>query len=117
MNLFCPKIFLGLYFLLIILTFSNAQATELSDNSSYTTYEISLDESLVITDDVKLFLPNTFTVYLFDALSISDNNISHDAHSAASTENFVPPNPMSKDVRDSVEATTSFLTHLGSFGV
>ena len=46
MNLFRPKIFLGLYFLLIILTFSNAQATELSDNSSYTTYEISLDESL-----------------------------------------------------------------------
>ena len=116
MNLFCPKIFLGLYFLLIILTFSNAQASELSDNSSYTTYETSLDESLIIINDVKLFLPNTFTVYLFGTLSISDN-ISHDAHSAASTENFVPPNPMSKDVRDSVEATTSFLTHLGSFGV
>jgi len=35
----------------------------------------------------------------------------------ASTENFIPPNPTSKDVRDSVEATTSFFTHLGSFGV
>ena len=116
MNRLFLKIFLSLPFLLIVLTFTNAQAFELSDNSAYTTYEISLNESLVIIDDVELSQHNTFTVYLFDTLSISDN-ISHDAHSAASTENFVPQTPMSKDVRDSVEAITSFLTHLGSLGV
>lgn len=83
------------------------------------TFEIvqrsSVLESLMDYNE-KLFLPNTFIVYLFDALSISDN-ISHDAHSTASTENFVHPNPMPKDVRTSVEATTLFFTHLGSFGV
>ena len=117
MNRFRPKIFLSLPFLLIVLTFTNAQAFELSDNIAYPTlYEISLTPSVTITDDVELSKHDTFTVYLFDTLSISDN-IFHDAHSAASTENFVPPNPMSKDVRDSIEATTSFFTHLGSFGV
>ena len=62
MNRFRPKIFLSLAFLLIILTFSNAQASELSDNTAYTTYETSLDKSLIIIDDVKLFLPNTFNI-------------------------------------------------------
>ena len=117
MNRFRPKIFLSLPFLLIVLTFTNAQAFELSDNIVYPTlYEISLTTSVTITNDVELSQHDTFTVYLFNALSISDN-ISHDAHSTASTENFVPPNPMSKDVRDSVEATTYFFTQLGSFGI
>ena len=62
--------------MLIILTFTNAQAFELSDNIAYSNlYEISLNESLVIIDDVELSQHNTFTVYLFDSLSISDNEI------------------------------------------
>lgn len=95
--------------MLIVLTFTSAQAFELSDNIAYPTlYEISLTTSVTITDDVELSKHDTFTVYLFDALSISDN-ISHDVHSAASTENFVPQTPMSKDVRDSVELRHHFL--------
>ena len=75
MNRLFLKIFLSLPFLLIVLTFTSAQALELLDNLAYTTYEISLNESLVITDDVELSQHNTFTVYLFDSLSISDNEI------------------------------------------
>jgi len=77
--------------LLIILTFTNAQAFELSDNIAYPTlYEISLTTSVTINADVELSQHDTFTVYLFDTLSISDNNISHDAHSTAPEDLMYP---------------------------